>query len=158
VPSESVYHFELVFLLRKWLASLGIEVFVEVNSGKKFCDIILEFQNTRCALELVAHARNGPDNRPGTVQEHFDRCLNEYKNILGVNEVWVINFTVTQKVNLIWPSDKSINVIHVQHDLNWTRATLFQSENDKGTQVHLKAKIPDQQSRKPKKTTKGKKK
>jgi hypothetical protein len=128
----------------KWLPSKLWILSPEANAPsqtKKFkpdsCDIIIgawENQSVtkRYAIELVAHARDSPSDRPGTVEEHFARAESSYSKIKGVTEVWVINFCTRpcDKDAYVWPSKESrLRVMHIYHSLNWKKATVVVDSN-----------------------------
>ena len=105
-----------------------------------WCDIIIvAIENRkltkRFAIELVAHARDGPANRRGTVEEHNSRAEKSYMKMNGVEQVWVVNFCTRpfmDKNTYVWPNEKSgVKAIHICHDLNWTTATVVVDTNKK---------------------------
>lgn len=86
VPEENVYHLQIVYLLKGWLAGSGWIIDSEFNVNSKSADIVItSLQNERYVLELVAHARDSPATRKGSVQEHFERAEKFYSKIDGRN-------------------------------------------------------------------------
>jgi len=148
VPEEIVYHLELVILMKQWLLGFGWLIDFEFNEDltSKFADIALTSPTTkdRYVLELVAHARDGPVTRNGTVLDHLDRVENFYSKIKGLNstvyllnifldvkELWVINFTTRQPTyGYAWSNSKKVTIIHIYHDLEWNKATVSFSEEE----------------------------
>jgi len=91
VPSENVYHIEILGILKRWFQGIGWVVSSEFSIKNKSADLVLtDREGERYVLELVAHARDGPPNRPGSVQEHFVRVRNNYSNIEGVFAIFFL--------------------------------------------------------------------
>jgi hypothetical protein len=123
----------------------------EVNVKNMWCDIVIaacENQSItdRYAIELVAHARDGPVTKAGTVLEHFDGAANSYSQLKGVKEVWVINFCTrpfADKDTYVWPSKNSgVRAMHICHTLNWTKATVV-VDSDKAKCIKVDLREPN---------------
>jgi len=133
VPEEDIYHLEFALLIRDWFYGVGWMLDTEfITNSKKSADLVITSPSKqRYVLELVAHERDGPATRSGSVEEHFVRVENCYSKIQGVVELWVINFTTRKPSNgYVWPSSKSVNAIHVYHTLDWKKASVSFSKHE----------------------------
>ena len=122
VPSEHSYRLQLLIILKSWLTGWVIDN--EVNAHKQRTDIVLTGPNAeRYVLELVAHARSGPKDRYGTLQEHFVRST-EYLKALNPNEIWVVNFTTKPPNQYLWPESINVQAAHIYHTLAWEKVKI----------------------------------
>eukprot|EP01119_Soliformovum_irregulare_P012233 TRINITY_DN3167_c0_g1_i2.p1 TRINITY_DN3167_c0_g1~~TRINITY_DN3167_c0_g1_i2.p1 ORF type:complete len:671 (+),score=128.82 TRINITY_DN3167_c0_g1_i2:249-2015(+) len=147
VPAETVYEMELLAALQSFLPTLGgWEIAQQNNVENKRRDIFLKRTDadgvcSEWVFELCAHCRDGPAERPTSVEGHFRRCAEHYKIGKFVKEAWVINFTTrmpTNKHMYVWPNpDLGIHALHIQHDLKWTVANLYWNNGESHLEVQL---------------------
>jgi hypothetical protein len=90
----------------------------------QYCDIVITGPGAQAIiLELVATAR------ADKVEEHTTR-VSSYKDILGVNDAWVIHFTCEDDYfnHPTWQTEEQladgINVVHIWHDLEYSRISM----------------------------------
>jgi hypothetical protein len=139
VPQEEVYKTQLFLLLHSSLPN-GFSPIVELAApSARRADIAVEsLAGDRVVVELVAHARDGPATRQGTVEEHIKRCEEKYYNIDNVKEVWLINFTTRQPdKGYVWPTSNRVSVIYVWHNLEWTSAVITVSPDGPSESLSL---------------------
>lgn len=90
VPHEDTYTFELSQLLISSLPSTW-KVTGEMNGPDrtKVDFVISNDEGKRVVMEVVAHERDDPVSRPGSVLGHIARCASAYSQITGVVQSWV---------------------------------------------------------------------
>jgi hypothetical protein len=136
VPSEAVYQDQLYFTLRSWLSEKwSYMIITQVNPAlpvpglhkRERCDVIIYNSLWKCTIELSASPK------PGELAEHITRSP-RYKQTLGANEGWALNFDIDRGSDaanrrlLAWQKGPFANgegVVHVFHDLQWTKAHVY---------------------------------
>ncbi len=122
VPTEAAYLDALAVIA---MDVLGIEAVTrEVPlPGDLHVDMLLRFpldtHGRLSMVELVAHARAGPESRDGSVAGHIRRMRDDYLPARsGSASVWVVNFILEdvaiKQETLADP--QTMNVLHVVHD------------------------------------------
>jgi len=68
------------------------------------------------------------------ITDHFNTELRQGK-LLGADEIWVVHFTVREHDESFiypWPTETQSNlrVLHIWHDLPFTKIKIYKSENN----------------------------
>lgn len=140
VPQEEAYKTQLFILLQACLPNLHVVIPELSAPHARNADLGVDNpEGDRVVIELVAHARDGPVDRAGSVLEHIARCEEQYFKIPRVKQVWLINFTTKRpEKGYVWNAPEGrVKVIHVWHDLDWTSALITEAPNSKPEQVAL---------------------
>lgn len=91
VPHENTYVFEILQLLVSSLPNgFKIDPGLKAPNSSRTDIVVTSPQSERVVLEMVAHERDGPATRKGSVLEHIERCENTHSKIKDVKELWVI--------------------------------------------------------------------
>ena len=100
------------------------EILLRAENGEQLkVDIVLEGDDNKCAIELVAHVE------PSVVKAHIDKTV-KYKKLLNANQAFVIHFTTApdEKMgiykNLV---NDEVTVLHVQHSLTFDTIKLYKN-------------------------------
>jgi hypothetical protein len=134
VPRESVYDTELMRILSNWLQKhhdwkVRGQWHLKNPFGKhKYTDIVLEKEgNPTTVLELLA---TGDEE---FVNSHIDKTP-EYMELLRAQKAWIIHFTREDHYVPVWQSDdmldKGINLVHVWHNLEFTKVQMIAKWKD----------------------------
>jgi hypothetical protein len=90
VPHENTYLFELLRLLVPSLPDgFSVDPGLNAPNSSRTDVVVTSPQSKRVVLEIVAHERDGPVTRKGSVLEHIQQCENTYSKIKDVEQLWV---------------------------------------------------------------------
>ncbi|KYR00542.1 hypothetical protein DLAC_02555 [Tieghemostelium lacteum] len=112
VPDEAFYHFELVATIKNWEPKVKINPIVRTGlNTKDRADIVLEFNEKKFVLEIVAHTTLKD------VENHIKRGT-RYKTSIGATEVWIVHYTAGKQTKQSkYPSSiPGVGVIHIWHN------------------------------------------
>jgi len=149
VPQEEVYQTELISVLKHWVPE-DFEVIPHPNSSltlpendsnekrseaMRRSDILVIAGCSKILLVLVA---NQPVTGENGIRDHFTQATRDAM-ALGVDEVWVVHFTVcTENDKFKYPypetdtTHKNLKVIHIYHNQEFTKVNaLYEIEGSK---------------------------
>ena len=125
VPHVEVYRTQLYILLYASLSHHNYIIDFDLFNPSS-TNLIVTNHTTKESVVLVCLA-HGPDLAA------FEQTRREsiHKHREGVKEVWILNFSTTQPSRAtLWPpsenEERPLHVIHVYHDLSWTKGKKLQ--------------------------------